>query len=101
MQSKLIQIGEDFSKQGRVNWSLTRRLQLLGHVQRLAVSLNIPGDVGYTCETAEYFNLEFIQSRIEKFYIDIKSITDASSIEILFPFSSYFDDTPEQIFNGK
>jgi intron-binding protein aquarius len=92
--------GEDFSKQGRVNWSLARRQQLLVHVQRLAASLNIPGDVGYTCETAEYFNLEFIQSRIEKYYIDIKSINDATGIEIVFPFSSYFDDAPEQIFNG-
>jgi len=24
--------GEEFSKQGRVNWSLMRRIQLLGHV---------------------------------------------------------------------
>lgn len=33
--------------------------------------------MGYTCETAEYFRLEHIQSRIEKFFIDIASSTSS------------------------
>lgn len=86
--------GEVFSKQGRVNWSLSRRLQLLAQVQRLSMSLNVIGDVGNTCETAAYFQLEQIQSRIEKFYIDIKSEKSHYNITIqqLFPFNSYFAD---------
>jgi len=63
--------GEVFSKQGRVNWSLTRRLQLLAQVQRLSTSIQVVGDVGSSCETAAYFHLQYIQSRIEKFYIDV------------------------------
>lgn len=69
--------GEVFSKQGRVNWSLTRRLQLLAQVQRLSTSIHVVGDVGSSCETAAYFHLQYIQSRIEKFYIDV-SIASAA-----------------------
>ncbi|KAF3962912.1 hypothetical protein CMV_012630 [Castanea mollissima] len=45
----------DFSRQGRVNAMLVRRLELLGEVERLARSLQLPEDVGYTCEIAGYF----------------------------------------------
>jgi intron-binding protein aquarius len=57
----------DFSKWGRVNHALSRRLELLGQVQALAGSLGVPGDVGYTCETAEYFCLHHVTSRVEGF----------------------------------
>lgn len=59
--------GRDFSKWGRVAHALARRSVLLGEVQRLAASLGVPGDVGYTCETAEYFALYHVTSRIEAF----------------------------------
>ena len=36
-------------------------------VDRLGASLGVPGDVGYTAETAEYFRLYHVQSRIEEF----------------------------------
>ena len=88
--------GEIFSKQGRVNWSLSRRLQLLAQVQRLSASLHVVGDVGNTCETAAYFQLEQIKSRIEKFYIDINAKSDKShyniTVQQLFPFNAYFSD---------
>lgn len=32
---------DDFSRQGRVEYTLTRRLQLLAEVERLASSLNV------------------------------------------------------------
>ena len=104
--------GEAFSKQGRVDWTLTRRMQLLEQVQRLAVTINVSGDVGYTCETAEYFRLEHIQSRIEKFYIDLASfsaspaVSDESTpagisvVQKAFPFTNYFLDTPKPLFSG-
>lgn len=58
---------KDFSKAGRVNEALRRRLAVLAEVDRLAVSLGIPGDAGYTCETAGYFHLYHVLSRIEVF----------------------------------
>lgn len=35
---------KDFSKWGRVNHALSRRLTLLGEVGRLATSLGVPGE---------------------------------------------------------
>jgi intron-binding protein aquarius len=97
--------GEAFSKQGRVNWSLARRLQLLGQVQKLSASIGIPGDMGNTCETAAYFQLEHIQSRIERFNIAVataqsRGTTQSASIESLFPFAQYFADAPAALFRG-
>lgn len=88
--------GEEFSKQGRVNWSLARRLQLLSQVQRLATSLGVTGDVGYTCETASYFQLEFVQSRVEKYTLELQAGRQApdsdSLVGRIFPFHGYFAD---------
>lgn len=100
--------GEVFSKQGRVNWSLSRRLELLAQVQRLAVSIGVPGDVGNTCETAEYFQLEHVQSRIEKFGIDLAaqdratttSTVSTTGVQDIFPFGAYFSDAPQALFSG-
>ncbi|CBI17729.3 unnamed protein product, partial [Vitis vinifera] len=57
----------DFSRQGRVNAMLVRRLELLSEVERLARSLQLPEDVGYTCETAGYFWLLHVYSHWEQF----------------------------------
>jgi intron-binding protein aquarius len=97
--------GEIFSKQGRVNWSLERRIELLGQVQKLGAALGAPGDVGYTCETAQYFHLDHIQSRLEKFEIDLAELkadsgTKKASISEIFPFKKYFSDTPKPLFSG-
>lgn len=64
--------------------------------------------MGSSCETAEYFFLEQIQSRLEKFYIDVKALTDGEkykqfscfNIQQLFPFNKYFNDTPAPLFSG-
>lgn len=99
--------GEEFSKQGRVNWSLARRLQLLGQVQRLAASLGITGDVGYTCETAAYFQLEHVQAKIEQFSLDLNALDEDEDkkaedhcIQSIFPFNVYFADAPQPLFSG-
>lgn len=90
--------GEDFSKQGRVSWSLARRGYLLGLVQKLAETLRVQGDVGYTCETAEYFFLEHVKSRIEKYELDcVKLLAGGSGcVKDIFPFHGYFSDAPQQ-----
>lgn len=84
---------QEYSKIGRVNWSLSRRQDLLNQVQRLASSLNIVGDVGYSCETAEYFAQEHIQTRIKRYNIELQQLKDTentNSIESIFPFKQYF-----------
>lgn len=48
---------KDFSRYGRVNYILARRLELLEEVKRLQTTLQVKGDVAYTCETAGYFFL--------------------------------------------
>ena len=98
--------GEAFSKQGRVNWSLSRRLQLLAQVQRLSASINVPGDFGNSCETAAYFQLEHVQSRIEKYRIDLAAIERAASsvtktVQEIFPFGAYFSDCETPLFCGE
>lgn len=101
--------GEAFSKIGRVNWSLMRRLQLLAQVQRLAQTIGVAGDIGASCETAEYFHMAHIRPRIEKFYIDARSAAAAatvnsdaevSSVASLFPFTAFFTDTPKPLFSA-
>eukprot|EP00742_Colponemidia_sp_Colp-10_P003252 GILJ01003462.1.p1 GENE.GILJ01003462.1~~GILJ01003462.1.p1 ORF type:complete len:1476 (+),score=301.52 GILJ01003462.1:977-5404(+) len=63
---------KDFSKWGRVNFMLQRRLELLAEVERLALSLNLSADVGYTCETASYFFMYHIVARWEEFQARLK-----------------------------
>lgn len=89
--------GEEFSKQGRVNWSLARRQELLGVVQRLAESLNITGDVGYSCETSSYFYVDHIQPRLKKFDM---VVAQGSKVSASFPFFGYFSDVAEGLFSG-
>ena len=47
--------------------ALTRRLELLVKVERLDQTLEVAGDVGYTCETAGYFFHSHVLARWEKF----------------------------------
>ena len=55
---------KDFSRYGRVNYVLGKRLELLATVDKLQNSLQIKdGALAYTCETAGYFFLYHIQSR--------------------------------------
>lgn len=54
---------KDFSKWGRVNYMLELRMNQLKEVERLAISLGVVGDVGYTCETAAHFYLFHVLAR--------------------------------------
>ena len=92
--------GEQFSKQGRVNWTLARRLKLLEQVHRLGATLGIMSDVGSSCETAEYFFHENVKTRIETFEKDISTCSSQtpSFVAEKFPFAAYFMDTQKPIF---
>jgi intron-binding protein aquarius len=59
---------QDFSKWGRVNHMLQRRLELLTKVERLADTFGLQGmDAAYTCENASHFFLHHVQYRWEEF----------------------------------
>ena len=64
--------GKFLSRYGRVNYVLGKRLELLQEVGRLQESLDVPGDVSYTCETAGHFYLYQVLSRWEEFMSKIK-----------------------------
>uniref|UniRef100_A0A5F8HAB6 RNA helicase aquarius n=1 Tax=Monodelphis domestica TaxID=13616 RepID=A0A5F8HAB6_MONDO len=96
---------KDFSRYGRVNYVLTRRLELLREVGRLQESLGVPGDVSYTCETAGHFFLYQVMSRWEEYISKVKSksskVPDVAEISNFFPFHKYFANAPQPIFKGK
>jgi len=59
---------KDYSKWGRVNHMLQRRLDLLAKVERLADTFGLMGqDAAYTCENAQHFFLHHVQYRWEAF----------------------------------
>jgi intron-binding protein aquarius len=63
MGEQELDTGEDFSRVGRVNAMLARRLELLAQVERMARQLGVTEDVAYTCETAAHFWLMHVVSR--------------------------------------
>lgn len=96
---------KDFSRYGRVNYVLAKRIDLLGQVQKLQESLLVTGDVAYTCETAGYFYLYQVIARWEKFLSDIQQYEDEKyTSEIfteLFPFTRFFADATQPLFSGQ
>eukprot|EP01117_Protostelium_nocturnum_P000116 TRINITY_DN1019_c0_g1_i4.p1 TRINITY_DN1019_c0_g1~~TRINITY_DN1019_c0_g1_i4.p1 ORF type:complete len:1386 (-),score=536.20 TRINITY_DN1019_c0_g1_i4:27-4184(-) len=95
---------KDFSKFGRVNHMLARRLDLLNSVDRLAKSLGILDDVAYTCETAESFWMAHILPKINEFRRKMKEERNQNSIDVLaalFPFTKFFADAPQPLLRGK
>uniref|UniRef100_A0A1A9X2R8 RNA helicase aquarius n=1 Tax=Glossina brevipalpis TaxID=37001 RepID=A0A1A9X2R8_9MUSC len=98
---------KDFSRYGRVNYVLAKRIDLLNQVQKLQESLGVLGDNAYTCETAGYFFLSNIMSRWEKFQLEVNGAkkTDNSSawreiFEKHFPFTKFFAAAPQPLFKG-
>lgn len=88
---------KDFSRFGRINEMLRRRLELLGEVAELAKSLRLPDDAAYTCETAGHFFLFHIVARWEKFQADLNKFKRTENDEkkridfvaANFPFTKY------------
>jgi len=91
----------DFTKIGRVAYSIQRRGNLLEQVQCLSESLGISGKAqrgadgssSYTCETAEYFRKLHIERKKSKFETEaeIAGLTlENDAVSKLFPFKKYF-----------
>jgi len=89
---------QDFSKFGRVNHMLQRRLELLEQVNLLGKSLNVVGDVGATCETAGIFKMEHINELISSFRQGLQAARKEGEdkawefIKSKFPFERFFSN---------
>lgn len=94
--------GEQFDKQGRVNYCLERRLFLLNKVKQLSESIHIVGDYDSSCENALYLYKDQIKKIIEKFENDmtLSQSENTNNIMDIFPFKDYFADVPEALFTG-
>ncbi|XP_035781501.1 RNA helicase aquarius-like [Anopheles albimanus] len=104
---------KDYSRYGRVNYVLAKRIDLLGQVQQLQESLGVRGDVAYTCETAGHFYLYHVVARWEKFLADFEQRNQAKEgtetatgpckelFEAEFPFTRFFRDAPQPLFGGE
>jgi len=115
---KLVRLGSgaqyldngSFSRLGRVDATLSRRLVLLDEVQRLAHTLrsdyagSLFRDVdaaGYTCETAEYFEKTRIDNRLAFFLKHLKTAHSVQDIEDAFPFAAFFlPDKTDKLFGS-
>jgi len=93
---------KDFSRYGRVNYVLAKRIELLDEVSRLQKSLGVVGDVAYTCETARYFFLYQILSRWEEYIGKLEQDQHKTKdmIADLFPFHVFFANAPSPLFRG-
>ena len=92
----------DFTKAGRVAYSLDQRSKLLEQVQLLSESLGISskadrgkdGSPSYTCETAEFFYLDHVQLRIRLFEKNLSNAGGNGDLDMevtaRFPFKGYF-----------
>eukprot|EP00906_Rhabdomonas_costata_P018529 RCo027049 len=96
---------KDFSKHGRVEFMLERRLIQLKEVRKIADALGIGdslGDVDYTCETSAHFYRHEILARWEKFLQRKGSVPeselDNNMLKDHFPFHAVFADVL-QLFN--
>mmetsp|Transcript_15961 Transcript_15961/g.37841 ORF Transcript_15961/g.37841 Transcript_15961/m.37841 type:complete len:1392 (+) Transcript_15961:941-5116(+) len=90
----------DFSRVGRVNAMLERRLQLLAEVEKMAIQFGVAADVAYTCETASHFWLLHVLSRWEKFRALVEPTKDCEALGKHFPFTEYFSTAPQPLFKG-
>ncbi|XP_073950458.1 RNA helicase aquarius-like [Choristoneura fumiferana] len=99
-----LQTDKDFSRYGRVNYVLAKRLELLEVVGRLQQTLDSGGDdAGATCELAHHFHVYHVRPRWQAF-TDACQRDKTKSVETVskeFPFHEFFDDAPKPLFPGK
>lgn len=96
-----LETNDDFSRVGRVNDMLARRLRLLAEVEKMARQFGVSEDVAYTCETAGYFWLLHVLSRWEKFLAKCEASKSEDCVKTFFPFKEYFAEVMDNMFQGK
>ncbi|KAI5643112.1 AAA domain-containing protein [Phthorimaea operculella] len=95
-----LQTDKDFSRYGRVNYVLAKRLELLELVGRLQQTLDAGGDAGATCELAHHFHVYHVKPRCQAFLDKCQKEPTVETIQKEFPFHEFFDDAPKPLFPG-
>lgn len=93
-----LQSTRDFSRSGRVKHVLSKRLELLIQVARLARSLDLDPGQGFTCLSAAYFQSFHIVPRWKEYTEAIRETETVADIADRFPFAKFFDDAPQPLF---
>jgi intron-binding protein aquarius len=88
---------QSFGKVGRINSLMDKRLELLAEVEKIALSLSVPSDYAYSCETATYFFLREIHSRWENFCKTTNDQKETFNVDE-FPFTNYFSTVKPDLF---
>lgn len=89
---KHLKTTKDFSRSGRINYLLERRLLLLEEVNKLAKSLNTHMYDDFTCETANIFYELHVLTRWKEFENILPSL-DTPNIGRYFPFLYFLGQT--------
>jgi intron-binding protein aquarius len=90
---KDLEVNKDYSKNGRVNYMLARRINLLDQVNKLAKSIEILSHEEYTCESALNFYEIHIRTRINEYEKKLENVKKTElnfDLESLFPFTNFF-----------
>uniref|UniRef100_A0A7S1TC51 Intron-binding protein aquarius n=1 Tax=Compsopogon caeruleus TaxID=31354 RepID=A0A7S1TC51_9RHOD len=90
--SESIDVESSFGKVGRLNYLLRRRIQALQEVQELANAMNIPGDHGYTCETASLFYKNYVLPALNHYHDQLEQDSPKpihETVSSVSPFSSW------------
>ncbi|XP_045453071.1 RNA helicase aquarius [Melitaea cinxia] len=98
-----LQTDKDFSRYGRVNYVLAKRMELLEQVGRLQNTLNVTADASATCELAHHFYVYHVKPRWQYFIhqCNKKEHQTPDLVQKNFPFHDFFDDAPKPLFHGK
>eukprot|EP01059_Diplonema_ambulator_P031862 TRINITY_DN5991_c1_g3_i1.p1 TRINITY_DN5991_c1_g3~~TRINITY_DN5991_c1_g3_i1.p1 ORF type:complete len:1329 (+),score=380.49 TRINITY_DN5991_c1_g3_i1:128-4114(+) len=98
---KDLETAKDFSRWGRVNYMLERRLTLLERVERLCEAIGIDKGFGETCEAAGNFFAHHVETRWVKFVSEVEQGEQvARRVVALFPFEKYFADADTPLWEG-
>ena len=94
MGEKELQTEQDFSKFGRVNHMLERRLLLLTEVKKISDSIDVHIYDEFSCETSEIFFKYHVESRWGEYQKEVlnQSTPASENIGLKFPFLKYLHD---------
>eukprot|EP01065_Artemidia_motanka_P007566 TRINITY_DN1377_c0_g1_i1.p1 TRINITY_DN1377_c0_g1~~TRINITY_DN1377_c0_g1_i1.p1 ORF type:complete len:1449 (+),score=544.42 TRINITY_DN1377_c0_g1_i1:47-4393(+) len=102
MGEKELETDKDFSKWGRVNYMLGRRLKLLERVEKLALSIGVGVGFAHTCESSAHFFAHHVSMRWEKFKKTVAepATRTAEYVRESFPFHNFFANTPRPLWGA-
>ncbi|KAJ9442416.1 Pre-mRNA-splicing factor cwf11 [Diplonema papillatum] len=103
MGEKELETDKDFSRRGRVNYMLERRLTLLKKVAKMCASIGVDEAFADTCESSEHFFSHHMRNRWVRFKDAIpKEAGERTARWVVdhFPFTKYFDGTLRPFWAG-